>query len=295
METKRVQPLIIRIEYGHSPKNRRRVFIRLFVWATIVGIAILAIRTVRTGIESLRSRMEANGRRTALYHELLACKLPSERPVFDELRDGFPVLLDGPNGATKYVRFRGDPGASPNLYIPPHHGMERTGCLWGLRYYDARVAGGDRTPCAPACFARPEVYGPTYNSYGGDIIDVFVHGRRISGGIERLVILTFNPSTFEVGDPQPLRVWVYSPGSSLRSGVYRETKHGLGFNCHTYESLRLFAGLPDPNDCSHFTIRYSAGVRSGVIDGWLTDDGNHVKLVARDEPPPIPDAGGARQ
>jgi hypothetical protein len=37
---------------------------------------------------------------------------------------------------------------------------------------------------------------------------------------------------------------------------------------------RLYAGQPDPNDESHFTIRYEfeAEGRGGVIHGWLRDD-----------------------
>ena len=38
-------------------------------------------------------------------------------------------------------------------------------------------------------------------------------------------------------------------------------------------ALRFFAGQPDPNDASHFTIAYQADGRDGVIDGWLKDNG----------------------
>lgn len=38
------------------------------------------------------------------------------------------------------------------------------------------------------------------------------------------------------------------------------------------EPLTLFAGEPDPNDGSHFTIPYTIGETTGVIDGWVTDD-----------------------
>jgi hypothetical protein len=36
--------------------------------------------------------------------------------------------------------------------------------------------------------------------------------------------------------------------------------------------LRIFAGQPDPNDPTHFTIDYQLDGRDGVIDGWLKDD-----------------------
>ena len=41
--------------------------------------------------------------------------------------------------------------------------------------------------------------------------------------------------------------------------------------------LRVFAGQPDPDDASHFTIPYQLDNRDGVIDGWLKDDGLHLR------------------
>ena len=42
-------------------------------------------------------------------------------------------------------------------------------------------------------------------------------------------------------------------------------------------ALRFFAGQIDPGDESHFTIRYQADGRDGVIDGWLKDDGLRLR------------------
>ena len=45
--------------------------------------------------------------------------------------------------------------------------------------------------------------------------------------------------------------------------------------------LRWYAGQPDELDSSHFTIDYEiAGIR-GTIDGYLSDDGGHVRMHAR--------------
>ncbi|HEY8751897.1 MAG TPA: hypothetical protein VIM11_28200 [Tepidisphaeraceae bacterium] len=123
--------------------------------------------------------------------------------------------------------------------------------------------------------------GPPYTSFEGDILDVFVHGRRTSSGAERLVAVSFDSSTFMVGDPQPFTVCIYTPGKFLRSGNWNWMRCGLGFKCNPGEPLRLYGGQPDLADCSHFTIRYSAGNRSGVIDGWLNQDANAVTMSAR--------------
>jgi hypothetical protein len=48
-------------------------------------------------------------------------------------------------------------------------------------------------------------------------------------------------------------------------------------------SLRFFAGQPEPDDESHFTIRYETTEGSGTIDGWLMPD-DSVKFQIRDGP-----------
>ena len=43
-------------------------------------------------------------------------------------------------------------------------------------------------------------------------------------------------------------------------------------------SPRLYAGQPDPNDASRFTIRYASEVGSGYIEGRLNDAGDGVRF-----------------
>lgn len=45
--------------------------------------------------------------------------------------------------------------------------------------------------------------------------------------------------------------------------------------------LKIFAGQIDPQDPSHFTIRFEIGGMQGVLDGWLESDG-HIRLEERD-------------
>ena len=61
-----------------------------------------------------------------------------------------------------------------------------------------------------------------------------------------------------------------------------------------FQRLRLYAGQPDPDDASHFTIGYDVDGELGVIEGWLTDKtagpgwhngtGEWVELKVRDGP-----------
>jgi hypothetical protein len=54
----------------------------------------------------------------------------------------------------------------------------------------------------------------------------------------------------------------------------------LADNAKSPLCLRCYAGQPDPNDPSHFTIAYTFGPRYGVIDGYLHPN-NSVGLHAR--------------
>lgn len=46
-------------------------------------------------------------------------------------------------------------------------------------------------------------------------------------------------------------------------------------------TARWYAGQPDQDDPSHFTIQFELDGRAGTIDGFLTDDGRHVRMQSR--------------
>lgn len=70
---------------------------------------------------------------------------------------------------------------------------------------------------------------------------------------------------------------VRAPSSTLFSGNFTSVK------CDG----RFFAGQPDPNDESHFTIDYEVDGIRNTIDGWLLDD-DTVKLEPRPLPTTLP-------
>lgn len=63
--------------------------------------------------------------------------------------------------------------------------------------------------------------------------------------------------------------WLGSPGS---------TERPLPVNYGNV--VRFYAGQPDPNDPSHFTLPYQVDGRDGMIDGWVKDNG--IELRPRD-------------
>jgi hypothetical protein len=114
---------------------------------------------------------------------------------------------------------------------------------------------------------------------------VFLHARRAKGGEERLVVVYLKSlSEGNVYRSIGLGISIVRPGTlttdpddhfpRIRDAfltVYREDK------------LTIYAGLPDPDDASHFFIRYSASSGGGTLDGWLLPR-DTVKLVPRDGP-----------
>ena len=77
-----------------------------------------------------------------------------------------------------------------------------------------------------------------------------------------------------VQSPATLRI-----GSRLQP-VYPSVTSHWGLALPTAQKLRIYAGQPDLNDESHFTIPYEIDGKTDVIDGWLMPD-DSVKLEPR--------------
>ena len=127
----------------------------------------------------------------------------------------------------------------------------------------------------PSCWTRLARARPDIAPFQ-EVSPVFLHRRKAGQGPERLVclgrstswsadkgVLIYLEAVFSTpSDPVPLRrssravmaIWDAKP----------EMLSGAG-------GLVLYAGQPDPDDESHFTIRYELGGVSGTIDGWLRE------------------------
>jgi hypothetical protein len=66
---------------------------------------------------------------------------------------------------------------------------------------------------------------------------------------------------------------VIEPGSPMkRPEVFPERWNSLVSLMKDGVIDRLYAGVRDPSDASHFTLVYERGGKKGVIDGWLRSD-----------------------
>jgi hypothetical protein len=136
------------------------------------------------------------------------------------------------------------------------------------RHSDVKVA---RTPEPWASFA--------FNVVHALRTAIFCHERRSSGGNLRLVVI-HDDFCYSILKPpslwhRPERVW---PAGSRRyfSGLPLELSYWD-------QPIKVYAGQPDLNDESHFTVRFESAGRPGIIDGWLQDD-DSVKLEVREGP-----------
>jgi hypothetical protein len=136
------------------------------------------------------------------------------------------------------------------------------------------------------------VFGHRYAMpFGTEDALVFLHERSAKGGTPRLVAIDYvHADAFDEANTKKERiffsnVWDVANGSKLPQRFHMFSNAGVPLlaKLHKGQKLRLYAGQPDDDDPSHFTIRYEVEHQSGMIDGWLQAD-DTVKLQVRDGP-----------
>lgn len=123
---------------------------------------------------------------------------------------------------------------------------------------------------------------------------LFLHGRTTPNGMRCIVLLELSGYACLIEMPgrrgRDLGIFytVIEPGTALRRPLRRQ----VGWYClrerpggpqPSQKRFRFFAGQPDAEDASHFTVQYEHGGHPGMIDGYLQDDGS-VRLAVRDGP-----------
>jgi len=118
----------------------------------------------------------------------------------------------------------------------------------------------------------------------------FLHERTSPSGNRRLVCIRYfaDPSTFVA---EPLAGFNYDAAVITPATLIKQPQAAI----QTYfidvlsswpkhpPRMRMYAGQIDPNDASHFTIRYEMWGQSDVLDGFL-DDKDQVTLKPRQLP-----------
>lgn len=116
---------------------------------------------------------------------------------------------------------------------------------------------------------------------------LFMHERISPGGNRRLVVIRYlanasgtRPESFLGYNFDP-RVFIPGNLSVPAIAVPRDiTPGGLSSDASPLPPLKIFAGQPDANDASRFTIRFLADGAERVVDGEL-DDQDRITLTLR--------------
>lgn len=112
----------------------------------------------------------------------------------------------------------------------------------------------------------------------------FLHERVPPRGDRRLVAVDLFTTTIMPNKVMSFSATAIDPSSAVHgpSALITLTRgDGVTVTLQPGDTFRVFAGQPDPDDVSHFTIDYLVNDTRHTVDGWLVDDGM-VRIEARD-------------
>jgi hypothetical protein len=103
--------------------------------------------------------------------------------------------------------------------------------------------------------------------------ELFVHGRRRPDGARRLVLAALGYDRTNAGIQLRLEGEVIIPATIARASRRSPISFGPLIADSTGKTPRIYAGQPDLNDASHFTMQFEfPDGRTGTIHGRLSDD-----------------------
>jgi hypothetical protein len=162
------------------------------------------------------------------------------------------------------------------------------------------VAAAGAPPIAaymPRCWAETMRIGgvPVVNTGfgpGGPGATLFLHERTSKSGVRRLVAVHAPAGTPSVANVPVMAPVIVEPGSLTTGPAVRDAAARIQLDVTfavdpaagpvsvltSIPGTRFFAGRPDPNDPSHFTIPFQTHGSEGIVDGWLEDDGDGLRL-----------------
>jgi hypothetical protein len=152
------------------------------------------------------------------------------------------------------------------------------------------AAGADylTNPQGTLAYLIPPQWLTYYTPIGGGFQTcgtVFLHERTSRTGVRCLVAVDANVVPLAPRQVASMGARIIRPGSVFRGprtgqNVTRGDGAQISFD-RDAQRLTIFAGQPDPNDLSHFTIDYELDGARITLDGWLEDE-QTVKIEIRE-------------
>jgi hypothetical protein len=254
MESQTTQPQNMNLDYAPASPKRRKWLRRGIVLAIILACTGAAWRW---GPAAWRQ-----GRIRYWQHECIA-------------------YTAGPD----VVAYEDDPVAAAKLLASKKDYVAET-----VYYFRHVNEAPDRITCAvlqPECIQHFETMtglGPLFNGVDWNrsrLAVAFLHELSTPTGHRYLVSIRIDPrqSPYEVPS---LSFTTTTIPLAPTNGPIRGQSGGtvLGQQAsRDRRPIRVYMGQPDPDDRSHFTIRYQLGDLEGVLDGYLRDNQGVDKLV----------------
>jgi WD40 repeat protein len=242
------------LNYAQAPRSRKR----LYLW--IAGMLLLAGLCIFVSPRISRYVDHAVAARRYLAVQAAACNRTMD-PSLVCYTDDPAVSAKLPGGAYTNPGIYESYGGSPVMHIDLNHYFLSK----GLAPLDSDLWTLGR----PAGMSMPVPLSTTGRA------SVFMHQLRSPAGHQRLVSVVLEDGGTEIEHD--------SLNTALRTGTYAlasPTTPPSVLNSHTLtlyrwnanHPLTVFAGQPDPNDRSHFTIPIQFRGQRTVVDGYLRDD-----------------------
>ncbi|MDQ3441781.1 MAG: hypothetical protein M3478_15675 [Planctomycetota bacterium] len=225
--------------------------------------------------QAKREARQVRQQMVALQQQCLTHTFPQATVVLEEDPDQVKrLIVDG-----AYVPVELENSSDIADWVPPAQ-IGRSPAAWRSFTATGAIEKLTVSPQLPVVFLHERT------SPGGKRLLVVVHllaDQRFSGSnahgeirIEtrrRLLATTIEPGTPDAApvrrDSRELSLRLPPSDATVYASPRKTIRRG--------RSVRIFAGEVDPDDASHFTIRYDVGGTPGVIDGWLHDDGVLLK------------------
>jgi hypothetical protein len=145
-------------------------------------------------------------------------------------------------------------------------------------------------PSGAIAYLVPAQWTSLYASLGSGFQTsgtVFLHERVAPSGTRVLVGIDVNliSLNYVARTAATMGARILEPGSAFRGPrmsmtATRGDGSQIQFDPET-DRLTIYAGQPDPNDASHFTIDYDLNGARHTLDGWVVD-ANEIKIESRD-------------